>query len=44
MQIEVDQSGKIEQTSYDTVLALTNGVSYTILLKKKDKRALEKIF
>ncbi len=44
MQIEVDQSGKIEQTSHDTVLAITNGVSYTILLNKKYKRALERIF
>jgi adenosine/AMP kinase len=42
MQIEVDQSGKIEQTSLDTVIALTNGVKYTLLFKKKDKREVEK--
>jgi len=42
MQIEIDQSGKIEQTSLDTVIALTNSISYTLLFKKKDKRQLEK--
>lgn len=44
MQIEIDQSGKIEQTNFDTVLALTNGVKFTIILKKKDKRLIEKKF
>lgn len=44
MQIEVDQSGKIEQKSLDTVVALTNGTSFTVLLKKSEKRNLEKWF
>ncbi len=44
MQIEIDQSGKIEQTSYDTVLALTNNIKFTILFKKGDKRSIEKVF
>ncbi len=44
MQIEIDQSGKIEQTNHVTVIALTNGVQYTILVKKNDKRLIEKEF
>lgn len=44
MQIEIDQSGKIEQTNFDTVLALTNGIKFTIILKRKDKRLIEKLF
>ncbi len=44
MQIEVDQSGKVDQTSLDTVIALTNGIRYTLLFKKRDKRVVEKEF
>lgn len=44
MQIEIDQSGKIEQTSFDTILALTNDIKFTIILKKRDKRLIEKEF
>ena len=44
MQIEIDQSGKIDQTNLDTVIALTNGTKYTLLFKKKDKRIVEKEF
>lgn len=44
MQIEIDQSGKIEQTNLDTVIALTNDIQYTILFKKKEKRVVEKEF
>ena len=44
MQIEIDQSGKIDQTSLDTVIALTNGTKYTLLFKKRDKRIVEKEF
>lgn len=44
MQIEIDQSGKIEQTNLNTVIALTNGTKYTLLFKKKDKRIVEKEF
>lgn len=40
----IDQSGKIEQTNKDTVLALSNGSQYTVLLKSADKRLLEEIF
>lgn len=38
MQIEVDQSGKVDQTSLDTVIALTNGTKYTLLLKKRGNK------
>lgn len=44
MTYQIDQSGKIEQTNIDTILALTNGRQFTVLLKKKDKRILEKTF
>ena len=44
MKYEVDQSGKVEQTERNTVLACTNGKSVTILLKKSEKRALQSAF
>ncbi len=37
MRIEVDQSGKIEQTDMDTVVAFRNDEQYSVLLKKKIK-------
>ena len=37
MRIEVDQSGKIEQTDMDTVVAFRNSEQYSVLLKKKIK-------
>ena len=37
MHIEVDQSGKIEQTDLDTVVAFRNDEQYSILLKKNIK-------
>ena len=37
MRIEVDQSGKIEQTEMDTVVAFRNDEQYSVLLKKKMK-------
>lgn len=43
-QIEIDQSGKIEQTNLDTVVALTNGIKKTIFIKKSEKRILENYF
>lgn len=42
--IEIDQSGKIEQTNFDTIVALTNGVKRTIFIKKSEKRLLENYF
>ena len=44
MQIEVDQSGKIEQTNTDTIVALSNDISYTVRLHRKDKRVLKSYF
>ncbi len=35
---EVDQSGKIEDTSRDTVLALANGVRFSVLIPSTVKR------
>lgn len=40
MRIEVDQSGKIEQTWLDTVIAFSNGIQYSVLLPAKAKKRL----
>ena len=37
MHIEIDQSGKIEQTDMDTIVAFRNSEQYSVLLKKKIK-------
>ncbi len=44
MSYQIDQSGKIEQTSKNTVIALSNSIHATILLKAKDKRDLQKVY
>ncbi len=44
MSYQVDQSGKIEQTNLDTIIAITNNKHFSIVLGKKDKRILEKVF
>lgn len=41
---QIDQSGKIEQTERNTVIACTNGTQITVLLKKGEKRKLQKVF
>ena len=38
MQVEVDQSGKIGQTNADTVLAFSNGESFTVMIPKQVKQ------
>lgn len=38
MHAEVDQSGRIEETNKDTVLALANGIHYSIRISAKSKR------
>lgn len=44
MTIEIDQSGKIENTSKNTVIAFSNDIFGSILISAKDKRELQKIF
>jgi hypothetical protein len=38
MQIEVDMSGRIEETNRPTVLALANGLSFSIRITAREKR------
>ncbi len=42
--ILVDQSGKIEQTNKDTVLAFANGHKRAILIPRKLKRKIQEVF
>src|SRR5258705_9399155 len=44
MTYQIDQSGKVEQTSLDTIIALTNGKHYCIVLPRKVKRLLQNEF
>ena len=44
MKVEIDQSGKVEQTRLDTVIALSNSIQYSIVLKRTDKRLLKQLF
>lgn len=44
MNIEIDQSGKVEQTDKDTVLAFSNGKSFTVKIKASTKRRLQEIY
>lgn len=42
MRVEIDQSGKIEETNKDTILALSNNIEYSICLPSSvKKQALE---
>lgn len=41
---QIDQSGKIEKTDKDTVLALSNGSWDGIIVKAKTKRQVQEIF
>jgi len=40
MHIEIDQSGKIEQLNYDTIIAFSNDHQYSVLIKKSIKREI----
>lgn len=44
MIIYIDQSGKVEYTSQDTVLAFSNGKSKSVLIKAVEKRKVQKAF
>lgn len=44
MRIEIDQSGKIEDTSKPTVLALSNDQKFTVILSASDKKLLQDMF
>lgn len=44
MNIEIDQSGKIENTNKDTVIAFSDDTCGSILIKAVDKREIQKIF
>ena len=44
MTYQIDQSGKIEDTSKPTVLAMTNGQTYSILIPAKTKREIQEIY
>jgi hypothetical protein len=44
MIIYVDQSGKVEYTSHDTVVAYSNGKAKSVLIKAADKRKVQAVF
>ncbi|MCG2700747.1 hypothetical protein L6267_01100 [Candidatus Parcubacteria bacterium] len=44
MKIEIDQSGKIENTGKDTIIAFSNGSFGSISISAKDKREIQRIF
>lgn len=44
MVYQIDQSGKIENTSVDTVLCISNGKWFSVLIKAKTKREIQKFF
>jgi hypothetical protein len=44
MNIEIDQSGKIEDTSKNTIIAYSNGKQKSIFISKQDKRQVQQVF
>ncbi len=44
MNYEIDQSGRIEYTTHDSVIAFGNGHSKAILISKREKRILQGYF
>lgn len=41
---QIDQSGKIEQTNFDTAICLSNGTWDSIFIEAKTKRQIQEIF
>ena len=44
MKIEIDQSGKIENTNRKTIIAFSNGKKGALVISAKDKKAVQKYF
>lgn len=44
MKIEIDQSGKIEQTNLDTIIGLANDRKVVVFLPKGEKRKIMLLF
>lgn len=44
MNIEIDQSNKIEKTDKDTIIGLSNDKTFTVLINRKIKRKLQEEF
>ena len=44
MGLQIDQSGKIEDTAKDTVIAYSNGNQYSIVIPRKVKRQVQEFF
>jgi hypothetical protein len=44
MIIEIDQSGKIEDTSKSTIVAFSNDIAGSILISAKEKREIQETF
>ena len=44
MKIEIDQSGKIENTNRLTVIAFSNKINKSILITAKDKKSIQSVF
>jgi hypothetical protein len=42
MRVEIDQSGKFEWTQKPTILALANGLCYTVLISASEKRIIQR--
>lgn len=44
MKIEIDQSGKIENTNKNTIIAFSNGKFKSVFISAKEKREIQKFF
>lgn len=44
MKIEIDQSGRIEETNRDTILAYSNSKSVSVRITAKTKRRMQELF